>query len=67
MNNNVVPNNAHINWKTQPHKKLLHNNEEQLFYSMPHKNGDTNIKKSKIRDMIMNNNVAPNNALLRDI
>ena len=68
INNNVAPNNAHINWKTQPHKKLLHNNEEQLFYSMPHKNGDTNfLKKSKIRDMIMNNNVAPNNALLCDI
>ena len=31
---------------------------------MPHKNGDTNFKKkSKIGDMIMNNNVAPNNAL----
>ena len=51
----------------QPHKKLLHNNEEQLFYSMPHKNGDTNFKnKSKIGDMIMNNNVAPNSALLCD-
>ena len=34
---------------------------------MPRKNGDTNFKKkSKIRDMIMNNNVAPNNALLCD-
>ena len=45
----------------------MHNNEEQLFYSMPHKNGDTNLKKkSKIGDMIMNNNVAPNNALLSD-
>jgi hypothetical protein len=30
---------------------------------MPHKNGDTNLKKTKIGDMIMNNNVAPNNAL----
>jgi hypothetical protein len=46
MNNNVAPNNAHINWKSQPHKKqLLHNIEEQLFYSMPHKNGDNNLKK----------------------
>ena len=34
---------------------------------MPHKNGDTNFKnKSKIGDMIMNNNVAPNNVLLCD-
>ena len=34
---------------------------------MSHKDGDTNfLKKSKIRDMIMNNNVAPNNALLCD-
>ena len=45
MNNNIAPNNAHINWKMQPHKKLLHNNEEQLFYYMPHKKGDTNFKK----------------------
>jgi hypothetical protein len=29
---------------------------------MPHKNGDTNLKKTKIGDMVMNNNVAPNNA-----
>jgi hypothetical protein len=30
---------GHINWKSWPHKKqLLHNNEQQLFYSMPHKN-----------------------------
>jgi len=40
----------------------LHNIEEQLFYSMQHKNGDTNLKKTKFGDMIMNNNVAPNNA-----
>ena len=45
----------------------MHNNEEQLFYSMPHKNRDANFKnKSKIGDMIVNNNVAQNNALLRD-
>ena len=35
---------------------------------MPHKNRDTNfLKKTKIGDMTMNNNVAPNNALLGDI
>ena len=35
---------------------------------MPHKNGDTNFfkKKTKIGDMIMNNNVAPNNMLVGD-
>jgi hypothetical protein len=34
---------------------------------MPHKNGDTNLKKkTKIRDMIMNNNVTPNNILFGD-
>ena len=43
----------------------MHNNKE-LFYSMPHKNGDTYLKKTKIGDMIKNNNVAPNNALLCD-
>ena len=32
---------------------------------MPHKNGDTNLKKIKIGDLIMNNNVAPNNVLVR--
>ena len=32
---------------------------------MPHKNGDTNfLKKIKIGDMTMNNNVAPNNMLV---
>ena len=41
--------------------------KEQLFYSMPHKNGDTNfLKKTKIEDMTMNNNVAPNNVLIGD-
>ena len=46
----------------------MHNNEEQLFYSMPHKNGDTIFfKKTKIGDMTMNNNIAPNNVLLGDI
>ena len=34
---------------------------------MPHKNGDTNfLKKTKIGDMTMNNNVAPNNVLVGD-
>ena len=33
---------------------------------MPHKHGDTNLKKTKIRDLIMNNNVAPNNMLVGD-
>ena len=34
---------------------------------MPHKNRDTNfLKKTKIRDMTMNNNVAPNNMLVGD-
>jgi hypothetical protein len=33
---------------------------------MAHKNGDTNLKKTKIEDMIMNNNVAPNNMLVGD-
>ena len=34
---------------------------------MAHKNEDTNLKKmSKIGDMIMNNNVAPNNVLVGD-
>ena len=31
---------------------------------MLHKNGDANEKNTKIRDMIMNNNVAPNNVLV---
>ena len=35
---------------------------------MPHKNRDTNFfKKTKIGDMTMNNNIAPNNVLLGDI
>ena len=35
---------------------------------MPHKNGDTNFfkKKTKIGDMTMNNNIAPNNVLVGD-
>ena len=34
---------------------------------MPHKNGDTNfLKKTKIGDMIMSNNIAPNNVLVGD-
>ena len=34
---------------------------------MPHKNGDTNFfKKTKIRDMTINNDVAPNNVLVGD-
>jgi hypothetical protein len=33
---------------------------------MPHKNGDINLKKTKIDDLIMNNNVAPNNILAGD-
>ena len=34
---------------------------------MPHKNRDTNfLKKTKIGDMTMNNNVAPNNVLVGD-
>ena len=34
---------------------------------MPHKNGDTIFfKKTKIGDMTMNNNIAPNNVLVRD-
>jgi hypothetical protein len=33
---------------------------------MPHKNGNTNLKKIKAGDMIMNNNVAPNNILIGD-
>ena len=40
--------------------------KEQLLYSMPHKHGYTNLKKTKIRDLIMNNNVAPNNILVCD-
>ena len=32
---------------------------------MPHKKGDTNfLKKTKIGDMAMNNNIAPNNLLV---
>ena len=34
---------------------------------MPHKNGDTSLKKkTKIRDMTMNNDIAPNNVLVGD-
>ena len=34
---------------------------------MPHKNRDTYfLKKTKIGDMTMNNNVAPNNVLVGD-
>ena len=34
---------------------------------MPHKNGDTNLKKkTKIGDMTMNNNLAPSNVLVGD-
>ena len=34
---------------------------------MPHKNGDTIFfKKTKIGDMTMNNNTAPNNVLIGD-
>ena len=40
--------------------------KEQLLYSMPHKNGGTNLKKTKIGDLIMNNNVAPNHMLASD-
>ena len=33
---------------------------------MPYKNGDTYFKNTKIGDMTMNNNVAPNNVLVGD-
>ena len=34
---------------------------------MPHKNGDTIFfKKTKIRDITINNNIAPNNVLVGD-
>ena len=33
---------------------------------MPHKIETNFLKKTKIRDMIMNNNVAPNNMLVGD-
>ena len=42
----------------------MHNNEEQLFYSMPRMETLIFKKMSKIGGVIMNNNVAPNNVLV---
>jgi hypothetical protein len=34
-------------------KQVFYTHRGQLFYFMPHKNGDTSYKKNKIRHLIM--------------